>query len=493
MNNRFVPDSSKGIAVREGFAPGDHPESVWVDMPEEGVSWEVYGRSVEANTESPRCDFERTRVEVARRPEGRGLPDPAGLPAISMKESLAFTRNVLGAGSFLQRRAGSFTLPGFVLFLPGGPGGELLPVAGVPPELLEPSSGPRTDGSRLYELEIFAEAEHEGAWENAQIDLSARIGESIYPRQRYAEENGSGAQTRQTFRGTLPATGGEMEFDFWEPDKGSSDEHYEVDIAVGEGGYVASVVGGSSLTAVFGENLTIYQTKQGKTNRATFTVRQIGLPGDPNRPVRLCALWPTGYVDNGSETEAGIPLAGTGLRGYPASFARYELSVVSAFEETHPSAEPRYLDREGCIPAVDGIRASQLMYLDGMMSGGRTGGLELFLKVSGELRVPAADGGAATFIVYDYAKTTFDPDNNYNAEDPLPFEMSMQLTHYSTLLNGIDASISPIWGVEGGVRVPPDQVTLTGDAHNDGPNVAATLGRALARLNHEGTLLPANE
>src|SRR5690606_2341394 len=341
-----------------------------------GVSWSLNGQTASLNLASPRCDIAALGVPSEHFGDGRAYP-PAGA-VTPPGDTTVFTENGLGPGRYFVATSGSsgtgVTTQG--LEIDTGEPGE-------PPVLTLPESGP-LPGPHYYRVDAHGFAEKEGIHENASFGLGATIGDSVYPVEFIDYSRHGNAEGSKSFTGSVVGSG-PLIVKFVEYDNHSKDDNLIFDGVLNDttetfSGERYAIINGNTLyidpivdaPIGFGTNINGFG-RDGKKFSLNFSVNKVERTV-PDGTVKLCAYWPTQYWDNGEEAITGVEVLGTAVRGMPASFAKYFLTIVSAFEETHPTlpiegemggdpSQYKFLDKDGCIPEEDALRVAQLAYL----------------------------------------------------------------------------------------------------------------------------------
>lgn len=485
-NNSFSPTSSRGIHVLDEFISGDHPETVWVDMPESGVVWDVYGQQARATTQSPGCTFEHSLLKTPSTGEPRVFPR-SNIPTVpAWSKSASSVENALGAG----RQRLTITADPWMRLASAGP----VPLAAKPNIPL---------GSALFitpwqtvSLQAIAVPKNEGIISNQQAYLRGKIDGHSFSEQhvvdasdwcaaapvlgRCRNDTGTRIFAGQTNQATATAY-----TEFREHDELSADELTDAELTIDLLGNTwdahfrsrkkksngdIEFKDSANRSGMIGEWETYEGHKGDELEVRVFTSE---VPSS-FKPVRICATWPAYFVDEAlsdapfQESFVGQEVEGSRVRAYPASFARYEILSRGALGQ---NGQQGVLDRDGCIPAAEAVSDQFLIYLEDAQPG--MGGLELYMRLEGYISV---DGTATTGPAFSIS----------DGGAVVEFE-------FETLNDFSDSQDATTWDAVGGYHVPPAEIRFASASYSHATTVAAAMSHSMVRMLDEGVVLPATE
>lgn len=475
--NVLTPDPGTPYNPVVHFLPGRHDRSLWVPMPVTGLTWNVLGQSVTATLSSPPCEL--VPSDTNRGPISEGRPVPRlNLPPMPTLAAVSdvFT-NATGPGYFdgvePADNSGAPTNPN----LPAEKGNP----PQVPPGLTEDPLLPLT-------LSVALHLHDDSGFEKVDLEGYTSINGDATS---WSTLPASGAQVSRTVMVPRNAPAA-IDFQFVERNLYKAHESIKVNAVAhleDPTPTVSGVVESAKITKnwVFGLPLSVdsYELQNSLTVLGTLlgsdlahgfegdnvAVWSISSPATSGSGVKVCANWSTYFVDEDlptvdgiKETYVGTPIGSNGRAvAYPAAFAPFTLMVKGT---TASYSVNGILDRDGCVADVP---ANAFIYRDDVTDGS-SGGMSLYLNLSGDLTITTG-GGAAHFPI---------------TQDDVVFEQVFQATRF-------DNTDNP-WPLQDGYRVPPDRIDLTSNRiQSAGAMTAASISHALRRFSDLGITLPSGK
>ncbi len=479
--NYFNPDPGSAYPPVTQFQEGRVEKARWIPMGAGGLSWTIHGQTATATTADPLCDFGAPLVSTDGPKvftEGRTYPRASvpSVPAPHPQGEVA-TTNGFGAG----RYAGNspiFTIPGSTVQALGGPG-ETPPIAGKPVSVPD---GFTKNAALPVTLSIETRVHDDSGFEGKNLQGVSRMNGEVKDWRDIGtgDDVGNWSQTI-----TVPA---DATFDvfFQQIEKNTFKSHEsflgEVSVNLSTGRIFGTWESGEvEKTWVFPLPITLTDYDMHSSHHVNVGLNEevvssfygdntarwsINAPPALNGNTNVCPHWTAYYVDEAvpssdsvTEGHTGIQMGSHRVRAYPASFAKYEVVVRGARASFK---EEGTLDRWGCLE----IPKAALTYQDDI-DDGTEGGINFFIKLTGDLDYPSEFGGTAHFDV---------------KEDGSFIEQHMHFTAF----DGAQG-----WALENGFRVPGNRMDLAAPWRTNASTVAATISHALSRFaNHSAISIP---
>jgi hypothetical protein len=496
--NGIAPVPIAPVAPLTQFLAGTHDKTLWLPMTT-SASWTLLGRTALANLASPPCELpESTGLPDTIAAEGRPRPRPNLPSAPAPRRSPSAGKNASGPGQFAGRpRTAALGVGGGVS--PPPVSDPLVPAeAGMAPNIPDGVQFTPTNVVDHNSLELRFHAvtvvPNEG-WPEGTNLWAETITQGQSPLSVQLETPNNVASFSQTFvvQGATPLNYYFREIEF---NDHSDHESYVLNLTLdpATGGYAATQESGRIVKQwVFGLPLSLTEYS---VHNSTETTGQLGdlrvfdfegdnqvswslaatgnpvltaVPFDATTRVAVCANWTGYFVDEGLSLQDGITEQFTGkhlddglrVRGYRASYARYELATKGLAGSHKQSG---FLDHDGCVPG--GVATAALAYSKDVTDGS-AGGVSLYLRVEGALTNREPVGSA--FIIYE-------PIQGENVVVTKEF----QYTRFDD---------QPGWTEANGLMLPPAEVELTREHRDGGSTAAAIVSHVLRRLHDENVAL----
>lgn len=500
--NQLTPDPGPP-SPPTSLLPGDHERAFWATMTGETLTWNLFGKAAVATRTSPRCEFGEAQdddgdLEVYS--EGRPYPR-SNVPSVPAPKREPVSReNASGPGRF----GGMIPPPIAALEQdPGVPGSsspeisdpEFPAVIGAAPDIPDGvQSQPITviDPDRRYlTLTMDTHVPSEGWPEGTDLRINGTFRDQPDLNQTSVNVVNNVGSFGRGF--TVPAdslfdlTVQQIEYNHF-----SDHESFILRLAVDpvsgeflaeqESGRIQKTwafpfpfsfsnyeqLGVATTSGFFGEPKQF--TFHGE-NHVTWKLsgepvqQQVPFTEEDRTPV--CLNWTAYFVDEGLPSLDGVTEEFVGkqlegnlrVRGYPASYAGYELATKGVAGSHKQKGR---LDENGCIPG--GVATAGLAYRP-EITDGSLGGVSFHVKLIGTFRYPSLPAETA-FVL----------------REQNPVRVAIKEFHYTHF--GDQSG----WTYIGGLLVPPPTVEITAAHRDAATTTAAVLSHLTKRLADEGVV-----
>lgn len=493
--NHLLPDPGSPHSPPTTLLPGGHERAFWAPMMGETLTWNLFGRSATATRTSPRCEFESTPddSEPDYYSEGRPYPHPGVPPVPAPKRERVSRENTSGAGVF----AGMIPLDAVVLEnSPGVPGSSTPEVSdpeypaflGVPPNIPDGVQFHSLVGDptrRYLTLTMETQVPGEGWPEGTDLRISGtfrdqpdlnetrvnvidnvgRFGrgfsvpaDSLFElRIQQIEYNHFSDHEAFILRLTVDPVSGNF---LAQQESGRIQKHWVFPLPIVISNYEQLSI--ETIPGSFGEPK--HFTFHGD-NHVIWTLSgepaQQQIPFTEEDRTQVCLNWTAYFVDEELPSLDGVTEEFTGkrlennlrVRGYPASYARYELATKGV---AGSHKQIGLLDENGCIPG--GVATAGLAYRPEVTDGSQ-GGVAFSVRLHGQFRHPGWPDGSGIRLNEGGVAQEF------------------HYTHF------------PGWSAVNGLLVPPETLEITAAHRNEKSTAAAVISQMVRRFAEEGIVL----
>jgi|GEM_PF-2224547 len=504
LTNRLTPGPASP-SPPISLLPGVHDRTFWATMTGETLTWNLFGKTAVATHTSPRCEFGESPIDDPAPvfSEGRPIPRPNTPPVPAPRLEPAAGENASGPGRFAGMIPPKKAALGGGDSFPGPPEVSdpiLTAILGAAPDIpdgVQFQSVPIIDPSRqslVFTMET--QVPSEGWPENTDL----RINGTFKDQPDLQETGVTVVNNVGTFgRGfTVPAdslfdlTVHEVEYNLF-----SDHESFILRLVVNptSGAFIAEQESGRiTKTWLFGTPIVISGYNQldlvtttgmfGDTKEFTFhgdnhvTWKLAGAPVETEVPfteedrVPVCLNWTAYFVDEGLPSLDGVTEEFVGkelegnlrVRGYPASFASYELATKGT---TGSHKRKGRLDESGCIPG--GVATAGLAYRP-EITDGSLGGVSFHVKLIGTFRHP-----------------DLPPKNGFKLYEQNPDHPATHEFHFTRFDD------QPGWTNVGGLLLPPTSIEISAPYRDAVTTTAAVVSHLTRRLADEGVVFGSEE